>query len=181
MSNRKIAGLAVVLCSAAAGQTFEFKGAAEPPGRVSWRVPGIPRVYFSEALPALFERTLAVEEFTGDDSRLEWIFTGPLGGFTVEVGQSRVRVYQRYYDSFGLRKAPPAQGRRPDARAGGTRRRQRRSRSAASTWAATESGSCAVRPPSTISAWPVTKEESSLARKRAAVAASRMVPGRPSG
>lgn len=111
MSNRNVAGLAVLLCSAAAAQTFEFKGAPEPTGRVSWRVPGIPRAYFPEVLPALFERTLAVEEFTGDDSRLEWIFTGPLGGFTVEVGQSRVRVYQRYYDSFGLRKAPPAQSR----------------------------------------------------------------------
>lgn len=93
--------------------TFQFQGAPEPPGRVSWRVPGIPRKYFTEQLPALFERTLAVDAFTGDASKLEWIFTGPLGGFTVEVTPSRLRVFQRYYDSYGLRKAPPASMRTP--------------------------------------------------------------------
>ena len=97
---------------AAGGDAFAFQGAPEPAGRVSWRVPGIPRKYFAEILPALFERTLVVDNFSGDQSRLEWIFTGPLGGFTVEIGQSRVRLFQRYYDSFGLRQAPPA-GSRP--------------------------------------------------------------------
>jgi O-glycosyl hydrolase len=92
---------------------FEFAGAPQPAGRVSWRVPGIPRKYFAEMLPALFERTLALDEFSGESSRLEWIFTGPLGGFTVEVTPTHLRVFQRYYDSFGLRKAPPAPGRPP--------------------------------------------------------------------
>ncbi|MFB3826510.1 MAG: hypothetical protein ACE15B_07055 [Bryobacteraceae bacterium] len=94
----------------AGGDEFRFDGAPEPAGRVSWRVPGIPRKYFAEVLPALFERTLAIDEF-GAGHRLEWIFTGPDGGFTVEVGPSRVRLVQRYYDSPGLRKAPPAQTR----------------------------------------------------------------------
>jgi O-glycosyl hydrolase len=93
------------------GDGFSFKGAPEPPARVSWRVPGVPRKYFSELLPALFERTLEIEEFEGEGSRLEWIFTGPSGGVTVEVTPSRARLTQRYYDSFGLRKAAPAQER----------------------------------------------------------------------
>jgi hypothetical protein len=87
---------------------------------VSWRVPGIPRKYFDEELPALFERTLELDDFKGDASKLEWIFTGPLGGFTVEAGAGRLRVYQRHYDSFGLKKAPAAQA---EARAERCRRR----------------------------------------------------------
>ncbi|MBI4873728.1 MAG: hypothetical protein HY822_03735 [Acidobacteria bacterium] len=102
--------LVLAACAPAADE-FEFKGAPEPAGRVSWRVPGVPRKYFAGLLPALFERTLAVDEFTGDGSRLEWIFTGPSGGVTVEAAASRVRLCQRYYDSFGLRKAAPAQSR----------------------------------------------------------------------
>ncbi len=96
----------------ASGEPFQFQGAAKTPGRVSWRVFGVPRKYFEERLPALFERTLAVDEFS-PDNRLEWIFTGPSGGFTVEIGPSRIRLAQRYYDSFGLTKAPPAQERPP--------------------------------------------------------------------
>lgn len=100
----------LALTGAAQTPDFEFSGAPEPPGRVSWRVPGIPRKYFSELLPALFERTLAIERFAGD-GRLDWIFTGPSGGFTVELAARRVRLVQRYYDSPALRKAPPAQTR----------------------------------------------------------------------
>jgi len=94
------------------GDQFEFQGAPQPAGRVSWRVPGIPRKYFQELLPALFERTLALDSLSGEDSCLEWIFTGPLGGFTVEICGGQARLVERYYDSTGLRKAPPA-GTRP--------------------------------------------------------------------
>jgi O-glycosyl hydrolase len=33
---------------------------------------------------------------------LNWIFTGREGGFTIEISHTLVRVYQRYYDSYGL-------------------------------------------------------------------------------
>src|SRR5574340_77037 len=128
LMNMALSAIAALLISLAAAQTtdvppgpiparggdeFRFEGAPESPGRVSWRVPGIPRKYFPEVLPALFERTLVIDEFGGAGNRLDWIFTGPDGGFTVEFGPSRVRLLQRYYDSPGLRKAPPAQTRTP--------------------------------------------------------------------
>src|ERR1035437_6236771 len=78
----------------AAGVPFAFPGAPSP--RARWNVPDAPRKYFSEWLPALFERTLAIDEWKGEKSQLRWIFTGPLGGFTVEVGAGRVRLAQRY-------------------------------------------------------------------------------------
>ena len=88
-----------------AGDAFAFPGAPSP--RQRWNVPGPRRKYFPEWLPALFERTLAIDEWKGEKSRLRWIFTGPAGGFTVEVGAGRVRLAQRYYDSPGLSKVPP--------------------------------------------------------------------------
>jgi hypothetical protein len=88
-----------------AGDPFQFPGAPSP--RERWNVPGPPRKYFSEWLPALFERTLAIDEWKGEKSQLRWIFTGPMGGFTVEVGAGRLRLVQRYDDSPGLSKVPP--------------------------------------------------------------------------
>jgi hypothetical protein len=88
-----------------AGDPFALTSALSP--RERWNVPGPPRKYFLEWLPALFERTLAVDEWTGEKSQLRWIFTGPLGGFTVEVGAGRLRLAQRYFDSPGLSKVPP--------------------------------------------------------------------------
>ena len=79
-----------------AGDPFVFPGA--PPVRERWNVPGPPRKYFPEWLPALFERTLAIDEWKGEKSQLQWIFTGPTGGFTVEVGAGRVSLAQRYFD-----------------------------------------------------------------------------------
>src|ERR1035437_7483816 len=83
-----------------AGDAFRFPGTPSP--RARWNVPGPPRKYFSEWLPALFERTLAIDEWKGEKSQLHWIFTGPMGGFTVEVGAGRVRPAQR--DPRGTRK-----------------------------------------------------------------------------
>jgi hypothetical protein len=88
-----------------AGDPFRFPG--EPSPRARWNVPGGSRKYFFEWLPALFERTLAIDEWKGEKSQLRWIFTGPMGGFTVEVGAGRVRLAQRYFDSPGLSKVPP--------------------------------------------------------------------------
>ena len=46
--------------SPAGGDRFEFPGAPSP--RTKWIMPGPPRKYFAEWLPALFERTLEIEE-----------------------------------------------------------------------------------------------------------------------
>lgn len=88
-----------------AGDGFALTSALSP--RQRWNVPGPPRKYCSEWLPALFERTLAIDEWRGEKNQLSWIFTGPTGGFTVEVGAGKVRLAQRYYDSPGLSKVPP--------------------------------------------------------------------------
>jgi hypothetical protein len=92
-----------------AGDGFALTSALSP--RQRWNVPGPPRKYFPEWLPALFERTLAIDEWKGEKSQLRWIFTGPMGGITVEVGAGRLRLAQRYYDSPGLSKVPPVQER----------------------------------------------------------------------
>jgi len=60
------------------------------------------RVYFDEFLPALFERTLLLDNVTFGGGAFEWIFTGEQGGFTVTVEDTAVRVFQRFYDSFGF-------------------------------------------------------------------------------
>ncbi len=86
----------------AGGEPFDFP--LPPSPRVHWNVPGLPRQYFMEWLPALFERTLIIEEWKTPQSQLQWIFTGPLGGFTVEAGAGKVRVFQRYDDSPALAK-----------------------------------------------------------------------------
>jgi hypothetical protein len=101
--------------SSAAGDRFEFPGAPSP--RTRWNVPGPPRKYFAEWLPALFERTVEIDEWSGAKSQLRWIFTGTSGGFTVEAGGGKLRLAVRYYDSPGLSKVPPVQprpGRHPE-------------------------------------------------------------------
>ena len=94
----------------AGGDGFEFPGAPSP--RTKWIVPGPPRKYFDEWLPALFERTVEIEDL-GGNAQLRWIFTGPRGGFTVEAGGGRVRLLARYDDSPGLSKVPPVPARPP--------------------------------------------------------------------
>jgi hypothetical protein len=99
----------------AGGDVFIFPGPPSP--RTRWNVPGPPRKYFSEWLPALFERTIEIEEWSGNQPVLRWIFTGPHGGFTVEAGAGKVRLVVRYYDSPGLSKVPPvaqSPGRHPE-------------------------------------------------------------------
>jgi O-glycosyl hydrolase len=65
---------------------------------------GTARFYPNEALPAAFHRTLAIKEWPAERKgcSLEWIFTGPEGGFTVSITESSVRLAQRYYNSIGL-------------------------------------------------------------------------------
>ncbi len=59
------------------------------------------RFFVDEFLPALFERTLSLEQVDLQGGALSWLFTGDRGGFTVSVGESRVTLAQRFYDSFG--------------------------------------------------------------------------------
>jgi hypothetical protein len=101
--------------SAGGGDRFDLPGAPSP--RTKWTVPGPPRKYFAEWLPALFERSIEIDDWSGAKSQLRWIFTGPSGGFTVEVGGGKARLAVRYYDSPGLSKVPPVQprgGRHPE-------------------------------------------------------------------
>ncbi|MGO8759103.1 MAG: hypothetical protein ACLQG3_13355 [Terracidiphilus sp.] len=62
----------------------------------------IPRKYFREDLPALFERTLTLSDALVPRATLRWIFTGPRAGLTVELTSSKVRISERYYDSMAL-------------------------------------------------------------------------------
>jgi O-glycosyl hydrolase len=62
----------------------------------------VPRFFFPERLPAFFSRTISWEEPLPRGTRLNWIFTGKEGGFTVEISPTLIRVYQRFYDSYGL-------------------------------------------------------------------------------
>jgi O-glycosyl hydrolase len=84
------------------GESFHFEAAPDKLQGGHWRVAGLPRKYFAELLPALFERTLVLEEFAPSKSALEWIFTGEHGGFTIQLSRGLIRVFQRYYDSPGL-------------------------------------------------------------------------------
>jgi O-glycosyl hydrolase len=83
-------------------ERFQFDASPEKLQGGHWRVPGIPRRYFPELLPATFERTLAIDQLKTKQGALEWIFTGEFGGFTLSATNRGIHVYQRYYDSFGL-------------------------------------------------------------------------------
>ena len=95
--------------SPAGGDPFDFPGA--PSLRTRWNVPGPSRKYFAEWLPALFERTVEIDSWSGEKPQLRWILTGPSGGFTVEAGGGKARLFVRYYDSPGLSKVPPVPAR----------------------------------------------------------------------
>ena len=84
-----------------AAQHFQF--ASDGPLSQVWgRAPEVPRVFFPERLPAFFSRTIVLDSDFPREARLSWIFTGREGGFTVELSNTTLRVYQRYNDSYGL-------------------------------------------------------------------------------
>jgi len=87
---------------ATGGEPFDFP--LPPSPRSRWKVTGLRRQYPMEWLPALFERTVIIDEWKTAQSRLLWIFSGPMGGFTVEAGAGKVRLFQRYDDSPALAK-----------------------------------------------------------------------------
>ena len=83
-------------------QPFAF--ASDGPIGPGWTRPDqIARVYAEENLPALFRRSVRLDGDVPRQARLSWIFTGPHAGVTVELTGSTVRVFERYYDSTGLR------------------------------------------------------------------------------
>jgi O-glycosyl hydrolase len=84
-----------------ARESFEFVSDG-PPGPGWSRPDEIPRAYFHEELPAFFSRTISIDHDVPARSKLTWIFTGPHAGFTVQLSSSKVRLFQRYYDSVGL-------------------------------------------------------------------------------
>jgi len=82
-------------------QRFEF--VSDGPIGPGWTRPNeIARTYFHEQLPAFFSRTLTIDHDLPRDASFSWIFTGPHAGFTVQLSASKVRLFQRYYDSTGL-------------------------------------------------------------------------------
>jgi O-glycosyl hydrolase len=88
--------------AAAPADHFQFVALPQNRQDAHWRVAGLPRKYFSELLPALFERTIVLEQFQPGKGALEWIFTGEEGGFTIQLEQGQVKLLQRYYDSYAL-------------------------------------------------------------------------------
>jgi hypothetical protein len=71
------------------------------------------RDYFDELLPALFERTMAVNRLD-DGVELLWVFTGPQGGFTIGIAPHRVTLTRRYYDSPGFAELAARPARHPE-------------------------------------------------------------------
>ena len=60
--------------------------------------------YSDEYLPGLFEpATLVLEEMKLGGGKLEWVFTGDVGGVTVALSDSLLEVSERFYDSEGFR------------------------------------------------------------------------------
>lgn len=85
---------------AANGFQFVSDGPASP----GWgRNNQIARRFYPEYLPSFFVRTLEIDKHLPANGRLQWIFTGPKGGFTVQISQRFITVSQRFYDSYGLR------------------------------------------------------------------------------
>jgi hypothetical protein len=82
-------------------QRFDF--ASDGPIGPGWTRPDqIARVYLHEDLPALFRRTIQLNEDLPVRTKLSWIFTGPRAGVTVELTESKIRLFERFYDSIGL-------------------------------------------------------------------------------
>ena len=99
--------------SVTGGERFEMS-AQRDRAAVWGRGVDIPRVYFAEFLPALFSRTLALDDNLPPGSALEWILTGDEGGITIRMTPALVHVAQRYYDSFGLGDSHPPKERFPE-------------------------------------------------------------------
>jgi hypothetical protein len=74
------------------------------------------RHYFSEFLPALFERTLCVDALP-EGRGFDWVFTGPRAGFYLNYSQNTLQVEFQYYDSPGFNLGTNQPGKYPLLRA----------------------------------------------------------------
>jgi hypothetical protein len=80
---------------------FDF--ASDGPVGPGWSRPdAIARIYFDEQLPALFRRTIQLHSDIPERTKLSWIFTGPHAGFTIELSSSKIRLFERFYNSTAL-------------------------------------------------------------------------------
>jgi len=100
-SQLKAQTLSANKAAASTAQHFQFDSDG-PLSQVWGRADELPRVFFPERLPAFFSKTIVLDNDLPREARLNWIFTGRDGGFTIEISHSLIRVYQRYYDSYGL-------------------------------------------------------------------------------
>lgn len=110
--------LASVTWAAAAGQaavtlpdvsvqvqadSMQFRFVSDGPTGSGWgQTSKIARFYVRGFLPALFSRTLVLDDNIPRGTTLSWIFTGHHAGFTIELNSRELRVFQRYYDSYAL-------------------------------------------------------------------------------
>lgn len=89
------------LSKPAIADTYHF--VSDGPIGPGWSRPeDVARKYFDEQLPAFFSRTLQLSTPVPRNTHLDWIFTGPHAGFTIELSATHIRLYQRYYDSTAL-------------------------------------------------------------------------------
>jgi O-glycosyl hydrolase len=100
----QVPGNPLVAQAAVLANAQHFSFASDGPSSQVWgaRAEEVPRVFFPERLPAFFSKTIVLDAGVPQDATVNWIFTGGQGGFTVEVNHATVRVYQRFYDSYGL-------------------------------------------------------------------------------
>ncbi|MES2391702.1 MAG: hypothetical protein V4555_08680, partial [Acidobacteriota bacterium] len=80
-----------------------FHFATDAPKGPGWSRPDEPaRVYIHEQLPEFFSRPITLTHAIPTGVTLQWIFTGPHAGFTLELSANKLRLYQRSYDSSAL-------------------------------------------------------------------------------
>ena len=72
------------------------------------------RFYPNEMLPAIFRRTLVLEDPLPAEFVLEWKFTGPRGGIDLTLSQEKVNLRTRFYDSPGYNEFTGRRGRHPE-------------------------------------------------------------------
>jgi hypothetical protein len=83
-------------------QGVRFELGAGRGGFEAWGRGKDTRWFFPEFLPALFERRLVLDDVELAGGRLEWIFTGERGGFTITLNETTISLTQRFYDSPGF-------------------------------------------------------------------------------
>jgi hypothetical protein len=74
--------------------------------RVWGRGPESKGLYPAELLEAVFARKIVFEKLDLEGGRLLWVFTGDKAGFIIELTERSVKLYQRFYDSFGFHNVP---------------------------------------------------------------------------